>query len=171
MDMGKGLCVVPEILKCLISLLVKIISVESISKQDWNISLAYYLASEIPPWLDAELQADIEAATGHDLGSERSKIKQKKKGIKGKAKGKKYPGLTDIKETNNTTRSRLEAKVFNRLVLFRESVCHLYVRILVLTGFVCVCLFVVYIRQRWLLVFLFIHNCGMGGGGTTQDRG
>lgn len=34
MDMGKGLCVVPEILKCLISLLVKIISVESISKQD-----------------------------------------------------------------------------------------------------------------------------------------
>ncbi|PVD29818.1 hypothetical protein C0Q70_09075, partial [Pomacea canaliculata] len=78
-------------------------------------------SSEIPPWLDAELQADIEAATGHDLGSERSKIKQKKKGIKGKAKGKKYPGLTDIKETNNTTRSRLEAKVFNRSALKRVA--------------------------------------------------
>ena len=75
---------------------------------------------EVPPWLDAELQADIEAATGHDLGSKRSQAKDNKaKGAKGKGKGKgkgkkKYEGLTDIRETKNTTRARLENKVFNK---------------------------------------------------------
>ncbi|XP_076436358.1 UV-stimulated scaffold protein A-like [Babylonia areolata] len=77
--------------------------------------------SKVPPWLDAELQAEIEAATGHDLGSQRSKaICDKGKGSKGKGKGKgkgkkeKHGGLTDIREYKNTTRARLEAKVFSK---------------------------------------------------------
>ena len=79
-------------------------------------------SQEVPPWLDAELQAAIEAATGHDLGSKRSQAKDNKakaKEPKGKGKGKgkrkkKYEGLTDIQDTKNTTRARLEAKVFNK---------------------------------------------------------
>ncbi|KAK7496307.1 hypothetical protein BaRGS_00012472, partial [Batillaria attramentaria] len=51
-------------------------------------------SGEVPPWLDAELQAEIEAATGHDL---------------------------DIKEIKNTTRARLEAKVFNKSSLKRVA--------------------------------------------------
>lgn len=53
---------------------------------------------------------DIEAATGEDLGSDRV-------GKKGKGKGKKkYPNLSDLKQSANTSRSRLERKVFNKYV-------------------------------------------------------
>lgn len=52
---------------------------------------------------------DIEAATGEDLGSDR--VGKKKKGKK-----KKYPNLSDLKQTANTARSRLERKVFNKYV-------------------------------------------------------
>nr|KAG5686398.1 hypothetical protein BaRGS_023698 [Batillaria attramentaria] len=55
-------------------------------------------SGEVPPWLDAELQAEIEAATGHDLGSKRSKAKADKESKgkgkgkgRGKGKAKKYP--------------------------------------------------------------------------------
>lgn len=54
---------------------------------------------------------DIEAATGEDLGSDRVQ----KKG-KGKGKKKKFPNLSDVKQTANTARSRLEKKVFNKYV-------------------------------------------------------
>lgn len=57
-------------------------------------------------WRDAELMQDIEAATGQDLGSGRV-------GKKGKGK-KKYPNLSDLKQSVNTPRSRLEKKVFNK---------------------------------------------------------
>lgn len=50
---------------------------------------------------------DIEAATGEDLGSSRA-------GKKGKGKKKKYPNLSDLKQSANTSRSRLERKVFNK---------------------------------------------------------
>ncbi|XP_069833375.1 UV-stimulated scaffold protein A isoform X2 [Dendropsophus ebraccatus] len=60
-------------------------------------------------WRDPELMREIEQATGEDLGSSRySKKDQKKKGKK------KYPNLTDLKQKDNTTRSRLEKKVFNK---------------------------------------------------------
>ncbi|CAN2388413.1 transcription-coupled nucleotide-excision repair [Pristimantis euphronides] len=58
-------------------------------------------------WRDPELMRDIEQATGEDLGS--SRCHQKKK----KGKKKKYPNLTDLKQKANTSRSRLEKKVFN----------------------------------------------------------
>ncbi|XP_068131799.1 LOW QUALITY PROTEIN: UV-stimulated scaffold protein A [Hyperolius riggenbachi] len=59
-------------------------------------------------WRDPDLMREIEQATGEDLGSSRSAGKQKKKGKK-----KKYPNLTDLKQNANTSRSRLEKKVFN----------------------------------------------------------
>lgn len=52
---------------------------------------------------------DIEAATGEDLGSDRVRKK-------GKGKKKKYPNLSDLKQSTNTARSRLERKVFNKYV-------------------------------------------------------
>uniref|UniRef100_A0A3B5BIW5 UV-stimulated scaffold protein A n=1 Tax=Stegastes partitus TaxID=144197 RepID=A0A3B5BIW5_9TELE len=61
-----------------------------------------------PDWRDAELMRDIEAATGEDLGSSRVGGKRGKK--------KKYPNLSDLKQGTNTTRSRLEKKVFNKYV-------------------------------------------------------
>lgn len=51
---------------------------------------------------------DIEAATGEDLGS--SRVGSKKR----KGKKKKYPNLSDLKQNSNTSRSRLEKKVFNK---------------------------------------------------------
>lgn len=60
-------------------------------------------------WRDPELMREIEQATGEDLGSSRSY----KKGQKKKGKKKKYPNLTDLKQKANTSRSRLEKKVFN----------------------------------------------------------
>ncbi|XP_034399232.1 UV-stimulated scaffold protein A isoform X1 [Cyclopterus lumpus] len=62
---------------------------------------------EQPDWRDAELMRDIEAATGENLGSDRV-------GKKGKGKKKKYPNLSDLKQSANTARSRLEKKVLNK---------------------------------------------------------
>ncbi|XP_072262684.1 UV-stimulated scaffold protein A [Pyxicephalus adspersus] len=59
-------------------------------------------------WRDPELMREIEQATGEDLGSSRIAGKSKKKGKK-----KKYPNLTDLKQEANTTRFRLEKKVFH----------------------------------------------------------
>ncbi|XP_075712927.1 UV-stimulated scaffold protein A [Rhinoderma darwinii] len=61
-------------------------------------------------WRDPELMRDIEQATGEDLGSSTCHKKGKKK----KGKKKKYPNLTDLKQKANTSRSRLEKKVFNK---------------------------------------------------------
>ncbi|XP_005103141.1 UV-stimulated scaffold protein A [Aplysia californica] len=79
--------------------------------------------SELPAWKDPQLQREIEAATGHDLGSARSqklldKAKAKGKG-KGKGKGRKKSQLTNIHASKNTTRRRLENKVFNKSSLKR----------------------------------------------------
>ncbi|CAH2299584.1 UV-stimulated scaffold A [Pelobates cultripes] len=61
-------------------------------------------------WRDPELMREIEQATGEDLGSSRYTGKGKIAKKKGK---KKYPNLTDLKQKANTSRSRLEKKVFN----------------------------------------------------------
>ncbi|XP_069580732.1 UV-stimulated scaffold protein A isoform X1 [Brachyistius frenatus] len=68
-----------------------------------------------PDWRDAELMRDIEAATGEDLGSDRVR------GKKGKGKKKKYPNLSDLKQRTNTSRSRLEKKVFNKSSMSRVA--------------------------------------------------
>eukprot|EP00062_Callorhinchus_milii_P012857 gi/632960344/ref/XP_007896144.1/ PREDICTED: UV-stimulated scaffold protein A [Callorhinchus milii] len=65
---------------------------------------------EQPDWQDPELMREIEAAKGVDLGSS----KLYKKGKKGKGKKKKYPNLTDLKQQSNTSRSRLEKRIFNK---------------------------------------------------------
>uniref|UniRef100_A0A3P9L7M8 UV-stimulated scaffold protein A n=1 Tax=Oryzias latipes TaxID=8090 RepID=A0A3P9L7M8_ORYLA len=70
-----------------------------------------------PDWRDAELMRDIEAATGEDLGSDRLGGKKKK----GKKKKKKYPNLSDLKQSSNTSRSRLERKVFNKSTMRRVA--------------------------------------------------
>lgn len=67
------------------------------------------LCSVPTDWRDAELMRDIEAATGEDLGSGRVVEKGKKK-----KKKKKFPNLSDLKQNANTSRSRLEKKVFNK---------------------------------------------------------
>lgn len=67
-------------------------------------------------WRDPELMRDIEAATGEDLGSNRVG----KKG-KGKGKKKKFPNLSDLKQNANTSRSRLEKKVFNKSSMRRVA--------------------------------------------------
>lgn len=64
-------------------------------------------------WRDPELMREIEAATGEDLGSSKTYGKGKKAG-KGKGKKRKHPNLTDLNQTANTSRSRLEKKVFNK---------------------------------------------------------
>ncbi|XP_009998588.1 PREDICTED: UV-stimulated scaffold protein A [Chaetura pelagica] len=63
-----------------------------------------------PEWRDPEFMREVEAATGLDLGSSKSNGKGGKK----KGKKKKYPNLTDLKQQANTSRSRLEKKVFNK---------------------------------------------------------
>ncbi|NXS57881.1 UVSSA protein, partial [Brachypteracias leptosomus] len=63
-----------------------------------------------PEWRDPEFMREVEAATGMDLGSSKSNGKGGKK----KGKKKKYPNLTDLKQQANTSRSRLEKKVFNK---------------------------------------------------------
>ncbi|CAN9514551.1 unnamed protein product [Ophioblennius macclurei] len=68
-----------------------------------------------PDWFDPELMRDIEAATGEDLGSDRVP------GKKGKGKKKKYPNLSDLKQRSNTSRSRLERKVFNKSSMRRTA--------------------------------------------------
>ena len=70
----------------------------------------------VEDWQDPELLHDISAATGIDL-------KVGKRG-RGKGKGKnsrKHPGLSNIKELQNTTRTRLEKKVFNRASMKRVA--------------------------------------------------
>ncbi|KAM8938921.1 UV-stimulated scaffold protein A [Pelodytes ibericus] len=62
-------------------------------------------------WRDPELMKEIEQATGADLGSSRYSGKGKMAKKKGK---KKYPNLTDLKQKDNTSRSRLEKKVFHK---------------------------------------------------------
>lgn len=59
------------------------------------------------------LQQDIEQESESSASSEG---KGQGKGKK-KAKKRKYPNLTDIKESSDTSRSRLEAKIFNRSTL------------------------------------------------------
>ncbi|KAM4810304.1 UV-stimulated scaffold protein A [Rhinophrynus dorsalis] len=66
--------------------------------------------AEEQDWRDPELMREIEQATGVDLGSSKFAGKGKKAKRKGK---KKYPNLTDLKQKANTSRSRLEKKVFN----------------------------------------------------------
>lgn len=66
-----------------------------------------------PDWRDAELMRDIEAATGEDLGSSRAGGKKGKK--------KKYPNLSDLKQSTNTARNRLEKKVFNKTTMRRVA--------------------------------------------------
>ncbi|XP_063045623.1 UV-stimulated scaffold protein A [Engraulis encrasicolus] len=76
---------------------------------------------EQPDWRDPELMREIEAATGEDLGSDKT-FGKGKKGAKGKGKKKKkYPGLTDLKQNANTSRSRLEKKVFNKSSMRRVT--------------------------------------------------
>lgn len=65
-----------------------------------------------PGWQDPEFMKDVEAATGVDLGS--SKYNKK-----GKGKKKKYPNLTDLRERANTSRARLEKKVFAKAAVQR----------------------------------------------------
>ncbi|KAA0709119.1 UV-stimulated scaffold protein A [Triplophysa tibetana] len=74
---------------------------------------------EQPDWRDPELMREIEAATGEDLGSSKT-FGKGKKGNKGKSK-KKYPNLTDLKQSVNTSRSRLEKKVFNKSSMRRVT--------------------------------------------------
>ncbi|KAL0973954.1 hypothetical protein UPYG_G00213380 [Umbra pygmaea] len=75
-----------------------------LDKEEWK------RREEQPDWRDPELMRDIELATGEDLGSS----KTFGKGNKGKGKRKKkYPNLSDLKKSGNTSRSRLEKKVFN----------------------------------------------------------
>ena len=67
-------------------------------------------------WQDPDLLDDISAATGIDL-----KIKKKGHG-KGKGKSsRKHPGLSDIKDLQNTNRTRLEKKIFNRASMKRVA--------------------------------------------------
>ncbi|KAM9378230.1 UV-stimulated scaffold protein A [Phaethornis superciliosus] len=63
-----------------------------------------------PEWRDPEFMREIEAATGIDLGSSKNNGKGEKK----RGKKTKYPNLTDLKQQANTSRSRLEKKVFDK---------------------------------------------------------
>ncbi|XP_047441325.1 UV-stimulated scaffold protein A isoform X2 [Mugil cephalus] len=68
-----------------------------------------------PEWRDAELMREIEAATGEDLGSDRVGNKKRQ------GKRKKYPNLSDLKQSTNTSRSRLQKKVFNKSSMSRVA--------------------------------------------------
>ncbi|XP_033004293.1 UV-stimulated scaffold protein A isoform X2 [Lacerta agilis] len=68
-----------------------------------------------PEWQDPEFMREVEAATGVDLGSSR----YSGKGGKKKGKKKKYANLTDLKQQANTSRSRLEKKVFDKTAMKR----------------------------------------------------
>ncbi|KAL1789575.1 UV-stimulated scaffold protein A isoform X1 [Sigmodon hispidus] len=65
-----------------------------------------------PDWQDPEFMKDVEAAVGVDLGSSRYSKK-------GKGKKKKHPNLTDLRERANTTRARLEKKIFAKAAVQR----------------------------------------------------
>uniref|UniRef100_A0A1B6L5M6 UV-stimulated scaffold protein A C-terminal domain-containing protein n=1 Tax=Graphocephala atropunctata TaxID=36148 RepID=A0A1B6L5M6_9HEMI len=64
---------------------------------------------ERPDWQDPKLLAEIKKATGMDL-------KMPEKGKRKKRK-KEYPGLTDLKQSENTTTKRLEKKIFKKSVM------------------------------------------------------
>ncbi|XP_054648519.1 UV-stimulated scaffold protein A isoform X2 [Dunckerocampus dactyliophorus] len=66
-------------------------------------------------WHDAELARDIEMQTGENLGSD-------KMGKRGKRKKKtKYPNLSNLKHSANTSRSRLESRVFSKSSMRRVA--------------------------------------------------
>uniref|UniRef100_A0A8D2L9J5 UV-stimulated scaffold protein A n=2 Tax=Varanus komodoensis TaxID=61221 RepID=A0A8D2L9J5_VARKO len=71
-----------------------------------------------PEWRDPEVMKEVEAATGVDLGSSRYSGKGKV-GKKGQMKRKKYPNLTDLRQQADTSRARLERKVFNKTAMKR----------------------------------------------------
>lgn len=56
-------------------------------------------------WQDPEFMRDVEAATGVDLGSARA-------GRRGRGKRRRHPGLTDLKQRADTSRTRIAKKVF-----------------------------------------------------------
>ncbi|XP_074660261.1 UV-stimulated scaffold protein A-like [Tubulanus polymorphus] len=70
---------------------------------------------ELPAWEDPELLRDIEAAKGLKL------FPTKKKGKKKKGKHEDHSGLTDIKKRQNTTRTRLATRIFNKAVQKRVN--------------------------------------------------
>ncbi|XP_054258849.1 UV-stimulated scaffold protein A-like isoform X2 [Macrosteles quadrilineatus] len=67
---------------------------------------------EKPDWQNPKLLADIKRATGIDL----------KMPEKGKRKKKKLTGLTDLKETENSAKKRLENKIFKKSVMKKVAV-------------------------------------------------
>ena len=80
------------------------------SKYFGTIVATLLIIEDLEDWRDPELQADIEAALGVDLGSKKGKGKGKGK----KSKEPKYPNLTDINTVKNTSRNRLEKKVLSK---------------------------------------------------------
>ena len=67
-----------------------------------------------------EVQKDIEAVTGIDLGAERGGDDMKKKRRKG-VKNARYARLTDLKKVNNTSRKRLEKAVLSKGAMERVA--------------------------------------------------
>nr|XP_056718093.1 LOW QUALITY PROTEIN: UV-stimulated scaffold protein A [Euleptes europaea] len=70
-----------------------------------------------PEWQDPAFMREVEAATGVDLGSSR----YSGKGGKKTGKKKKYPNLTDLKQQENTSRSRLGKKIFDKSAMKRVA--------------------------------------------------
>ncbi|XP_032961964.1 UV-stimulated scaffold protein A isoform X1 [Rhinolophus ferrumequinum] len=68
--------------------------------------------AERPDWQDPEFMRDVEMATGVDLGSSRA-------GRRGRGKRRQHPGLTDLKQRADTTRTRLAKKVFAKAAMQR----------------------------------------------------
>lgn len=68
--------------------------------------------AERPDWQDFEFMRDVEVATGVDLGSSRA-------GRRGKGKRRKHPGLTDLKQQANTSRTRIAKKIFAKAAVQR----------------------------------------------------
>ncbi|XP_077388637.1 UV-stimulated scaffold protein A isoform X2 [Festucalex cinctus] len=65
-------------------------------------------------WHDAELVRDIEIETGQNLGSDRMDKR-------GKRKKNKYPNLSNLKDSANTSRARLEKRIFNKSAMRRVA--------------------------------------------------
>ncbi|XP_061642580.1 UV-stimulated scaffold protein A isoform X2 [Phyllopteryx taeniolatus] len=65
-------------------------------------------------WHDPGLVRDIEIETGQSLGSDRMDKR-------GKGKKKKYPNLSNLKQSANTPRSRLEKRIFNKSAMQRVA--------------------------------------------------
>ncbi|CAI9732683.1 Hypothetical predicted protein [Octopus vulgaris] len=74
-------------------------------------------------WQDKELQKDIEATLGIDLGSNRDLCVEGNKKKKGKVKGKakKKSDLTDLTLPKNTSENRLKKKLFNARTMKRVN--------------------------------------------------